>query len=473
MKILLANPPASSLYHRVGLRLIPLGLAYVAAALRQGGHDVRVIDFEVEKGDHRKLPYAEYDVVGVGSDTTRWPAAVKIAEAAKAAGATVVAGGPHVSFLDDEALATGAVDYVVRSEGEYATLDLVNCLEAKGDPAALAGVSFVRGGKVVRTPARAFIEDLDALPHPARDLFPRRRYRATLERRELASVVTSRGCPSNCDFCSCSTFSGQKLRCRSVESVMDELERLYVHDGYRAVCFFDDNLTLNAARTERICEEIIKRKWDLKWWAFSRTDTALKRPDLIKLMARAGLRKVFVGFESANQESLDSSNKKASVETSFKAMEVFHKNSVKVWGAFMLGFDGETEEMVNNTVRFAVRLNPDIAQFSLVTPYPGTRLFKRVEGRLLSRDWRRFWGGMPTIDLPNMRPERLQKLFWKAYTSFYLRPGVILRWVPYFTFVSLRYYLEPGNTLKRFMALGRRGKALSSQLVPKMQRDAF
>jgi anaerobic magnesium-protoporphyrin IX monomethyl ester cyclase len=434
------------------LRFIPLGIASIAAVLRQHGHEVDVVDFEVSKADYRSLPYRDYDVVGVSSDTTRWPAAQAIAEAAKSAGTTVVAGGPHVSFLDFETLSTGAVDYVVRSEGEHTMLELCDRLAGGSRASGVAGVSYLDDGELVRAPQRPFINDLDSLPMPARDLFPRRRYRSTFEGREMAGLVTTRGCPSNCDFCSCSVFGGLKLRTRSVESVIDELDYLYNRDGYRAVAFFDDNFTLNPRRAMDISEGILKRGWNLKWWAFSRTDTALRHPEVVRTMARAGLKQVFIGFESANQDSLDSAHKKASVEESVEAMSVFRRFKVRVWGAFMLGFDDETEDKVKNTIRFAKRLNPDVAQFTLVTPYPGTRLFDAVRDRLLTRDWEKFWGGMPTIDLPNLKPERLQALFWRAYRSFYLRPTTLARWAPHFAAAWVRYYLEPKNALKRYVA---------------------
>jgi len=259
MKVLLVNPPAGSLYHRVGLRFIPLGLAYVAAALRENHHKVDVVDFEVAKADYRDLPYGEYDLVGISSDTTRWPAAQKVAEAAKAAGSTVVAGGPHVTFMDTEALAAGAVDYVVRNEGEYTMLELASCLGDGSKPSHVAGISYRGNGDIVRTPARPYISDLDNLPMPARDLFARKSYRATLEGREMTGVVTTRGCPSNCDFCSCSVFGGLKLRTRSVESVIDEIKYMYEREGYRAVAFFDDNFTLNPNRAAAIAEGILKQ----------------------------------------------------------------------------------------------------------------------------------------------------------------------------------------------------------------------
>lgn len=456
MRVLLVNPPAGSVYHRIGLRFVPLGQAYVGAALERAGHRVDAIDFEVETGDYRKVPYGQYDIVGVGSDTTRWPAAMKVAEAAKAAGAIVVAGGPHVSFMDKEALSTRLIDYVVRSEGEQTMVELTDRLAGGATPGSglreVAGISYRDNGDIIQTPARPFIEDLDELPLPARHLYKRDRYRATFRGRELSNILSSRGCPFNCDFCSCSVFAGKRWRTRSVESILDEIGFLVKKEGYGALAFFDDNFTLDPARAAAISEGIIRNGWDIKWWAFSRTDTAVKHPELVKLMARAGLAQAFIGFESANQETLDGAGKKATIEASLETMRVFRENKVDVWGAFMLGFDDETEEMAKKTIRFAKLLNPSVAQFSLVTPYPGTRLFDRVRSRLLTTDWRRFWGGAPTIRLNHLRPERLSSLFRRAYLEFYMRPRQAWQWAPHIIKNTLRYYTQRRNVLKKFMA---------------------
>jgi len=452
MKALLVNPPAGSLYHRLGLRFMPLGLAYVGAALRQGGHSVEVIDFEVASTNYRKVRYGNYDVVGITSDTTRWPAAVKVAAVAKEAGAIVVAGGPHASFMDEDALSTGNVDYVVRYEGEVTMVDLMNHLQAGADVTDVLGISYRRDGHLVRTPQRPFIENLDSVPWPARDLFPRKSYRSRFEGRELANVLSSRGCPFNCDFCSCSVLAGLRWRSRSVENILDELEYLNRREGYGSVAFFDDNFTLDPNRAVAISEGILKRGLDIKWWAFSRSDTPVKHPEVVEVMARAGLREAFVGFESSDQETLNSSNKKSTIEASQEAMRVFRKHKVKVWGAFMLGFEGETEDMIKKTIKFAKRLNPYIAQFSLVTPYPGTKLFEKVKGKLHTRDWRRFWGGEPTFKMPGLAPDRLRKLFKKAYWSWYVRPSKF-NFLMLYLRSSLRYYTERKNALKRFMAL--------------------
>ena len=172
MNILLINPPAGSIYHFLRLKTPPLGIAYIAAVLREGGHQVKIADLNVEPLDYNTLPYADFDVVGISVDTMRYPVALKIAEVAKQKGSTVVAGGQHVTFFDSQVLSTGLFDFIVRREGEMTMLDLVRHIEEGNSFEEVKGISFVSEGEVIRTPDRPLVQDLDSMPLPARDLLP-------------------------------------------------------------------------------------------------------------------------------------------------------------------------------------------------------------------------------------------------------------------------------------------------------------
>jgi anaerobic magnesium-protoporphyrin IX monomethyl ester cyclase len=422
MRILLVNPPAGFSYRVLGVSRPPLGLAYMAAILRDK-YEVRIVDFCVESGHWSGYPYGDFDVVGISVDTSRCPVSLEIAQAAKDKGATVVLGGPHVSFMDHEALETGAVDYVVRNEGEHSFLALVEALAGKRRFEEVRGVSFLSDGQVTRTADAPFVRDLDSLPFPARDLLPLHLYRERMNGRLMTTMVTSRGCPFNCDFCSSSEFFGVRWRARSVENMLEEIDIIHNKYGYRALSFVDDNFTLNPERAIRVSERMTANGWDLVWAAMTRVDTVVKHPEMVRAMAKAGFSWTFIGFESGNQDMLDAYGKKAAPDDARRAMRILKDNNVKVTGAFILGAVDETEEMIEQTIEFAKELDPTRAQFSLLTPYPGAKLYERVAGRLLTRDWNLYSGMFPTIRLDNIGPERLTRLLISAYSSFYGRPG--------------------------------------------------
>jgi anaerobic magnesium-protoporphyrin IX monomethyl ester cyclase len=427
MKILLINPPAINFYHRIGLKLPPLGLAYLASILKEKKHQVKVVDLNVEPLDYRSLPYQDFDLVGISVDTTRYPVSQKIAAAAKRHGVRVVMGGPHAAFFDKEILTSNTADYVIRGEGEYGMLDLVDALENGGEVEKVEGLSYRYDGTWDKNPARPFIQDLDFLPFPGRDLLPLNLYTHNMGKRFSATMVTSRGCPFNCDFCSCSEFSGIKWRTRSVENILEEMSILYNRYGYRAISFLDDNFTLSPSRVITLCDNILRRGWDIEWWAFSRIDTVVKNEKMVELMAKAGLRQVFIGFESADQETLDGFGKKLETDNIYKGVEILKRNKIDVWGSFIIGALKETKEKIKKTIRFSKKIDPAYAQFSILTPYPGTRLYDSVKHRLLTDNWEIFWGGQPVIRLDKVTPKELQRLIVRAYLSFYLRPKKIFQ----------------------------------------------
>ncbi len=422
MKILLINPPAINFYHRVGLRMPPLGLAYVGAVLKKNGHEVKLIDLNVEKINYNAFPYHKFDLVGLSIDTTRYPVSVKIAKIAKKCGVKVVAGGFHPTFMDKEALNSGAFDYVVRGEGEFIMLDLVKHLE-KGLPVdEVEGISYFRDREFVRNPDAVLVSELDSIPFPAREIIPLDSYTTSLKRKVAGTMITSRGCPFDCEFCSCSRFCGLKWRTRSVENIMEEVDLLYNKYGYRSISFLDDNFTLNPKRVVEICEQILRKSLKFSWFAMTRVDTVVRNEKVVELMKRAGLRQVFVGFESGNQEILDKYGKRAEVDVAFKAAEILKRYGIEVWGSFIIGALNETKEMIKQTIKFARKLNPHICQFSILIPYPGSRLFDKVKDRILTKDWEAFWGGLPVMNLNKITPQELKSWIIKAYASFYLRP---------------------------------------------------
>ena len=430
MRILLVNPPVGFGYYSMGLSRPPLGLAYIASHLTDK-HHVEIEDFNINKKSWKRFPYGAYDIVGVSADTARYSTSMKIAGLAKAAGATVVMGGPHVSFFDADALMSGSVDYIIRNEGEYSFRSLVRHLSHEIPIDEVRGLSYIANGGLVRTSDAPFITDLDALPLPARELLPLRSYKEKIDGRPMTTMITSRGCPFNCNFCSSSQFSGVRWRPRSVDGLLEEIDLIYRKYDYRAINFIDDNFTLNPRRAVEISERIIAGGYDLYWEAMSHVETVVKNPDMIEVMARSGLKWMFLGFESGSQEILNEYGKKSSVEDARRAVDILHKNKVKIIGAFILGALGDNERTMRETIRFAKSLNPSRAQFSLLTPYPGTKLFERVKEKLLTKNWAMYSGLHPTIKLDKITPQGLNRFLFKAYAGFYLRPPKAIENYPY------------------------------------------
>jgi len=326
------------------------------------------------------------------------------------------------SAVDEDALKTGVVDYVVRNEGEYALLSLIDYLRGRKAIEDVAGVSYMANGDFRRTPDAPFIIDLDSLPFPARDLLPMKLYKERMNGRLMTTVVTSRGCPFKCDFCSSSRFFGIRWRARSADNILAEVELLHREYDYRAVSFVDDNFTLDPNRAIELSEKMTAKGWDIIWSAMTRVDTVVKNPHMIRAMARAGFKWTFIGFESGSQEALDSYGKKAQVSDAFKAMGILEQNDVDVTGAFILGAPNETKQMMKDTIGFAKCLDPRRAQFSLLTPYPGSKTYERLKNQLLTRNWSKYSGLEPVINTEHVTPDELVRIQIAAYSSFYGRP---------------------------------------------------
>jgi anaerobic magnesium-protoporphyrin IX monomethyl ester cyclase len=239
--------------------------------------------------------------------------------------------------------------------------------------------------------------------------------------RPITPVVTSRGCPGACHFCSSSSFFGRGWRYRSAASVLAELDDVYNRFGFRAVCFMDDNFTLAPQRVEQIADGIIERGYDLKWWNLSRVDTIVKNPAMVARMAAAGSTTVYLGIESGNEETLNSLGKNSRASDVGLAVDILRQNNIESYGSYMLGNLNETAADVEKTIDMAVRLNTNIAQFSILTPYPGTVLYEQIKDRIFCRRWKFYDGLHLVFRHPLINRHYLQFLLIKAFVRFYRR----------------------------------------------------
>ena len=434
MKICLISPPyRSSVQSVVGVSSPPLGLAYIASMLRQN-HEVKIIDSNILnytiKDVERELRGFYPDIVGITSTTPSIYEAYRVAEAAKRVreDCTVVLGGPHATFMSRRTMEEcGYVDVVVKGEGEETTKELVEAI-GRGIPLnRVKGITFRGENEMIDTDPRPFIKNIDDIPFPSRDLLPMSLYEFNGVR--YTTMLTSRGCPFKCSFCSSSRLFGGYWRGRSPENVLREMKIIYEDYSVRNIEFLDDTFTLNQERAEKICDGIIEQGWDISWGASSRVD-ALSRK-LVEKMKKAGCWILFLGIESGSQRILDAMRKGITIEQAKKAVSMVKEAGIRVLGSFIIGFPQDTLETIRETIKFAKRLNLDYAQFSILTPYPGTPLFDYVKGSnmLLTEDWSRYTATEPIIRIEGLSKEDVKALFRRAYISFYLRPGIMLEWL--------------------------------------------
>ena len=419
MRVLLVNPASMSTFGALGILFPPLGILYVAAAARDRGYEIKVVDRLV---DRRTIDFSHFDVVGIHSDTTRFNSALNLAREAKAAGAKVVMGGPHPCFEAKGILETGFVDAVVKGEGEESFPDLLDAWKSGEDLSVIPGLVVMTHQGVRDTGASRRIQDVDSLPFPARDLVDLSKYaRAHLGYRSLTPVHTSRGCPYGCRFCSSTRFDGSEWRARSAESTLDELEYLVRKLGFGAVAFLDDNFTGSPARIHEICDGILKKDLDVHWWCLSRVDTIVKHPKMVKHMAEAGAFSIFTGIETPSSDLLDHFRKRINPDQAWEAINILKEHGIETWGAYILGSPEEGRADIRSTIRFARKMDTNIAQFTLLTPYPGTALYDELKDRIVVKDWSKYDGNHAVFKHPTIPRIELQLWSIWAYIAFYFR----------------------------------------------------
>lgn len=431
MNILLANPRSSSVFQTFGFVFPSLGLLYVAAAAEKHGHTVRIKDFSINGESEDGYDLGGADIVGITSDTRRFPSAVKIATRAKELGSCVVMGGVHSTFVDTEILKAGYADFIVRGEGEITFPELLSTIESGGDLRRVNGISYLDRGELVRTPPRRPIEDLDTLPLPARHLVDMEAYkRMGLKyggKRHVAVMSTSRGCPYDCSFCVTPQTSGRSWRARSAESIITEIEELYHKYGYRAIAFCEDNFTVSSKRVIEVANLIIERNLDLWWWCLSSPNILLKNEEMLRVMARAGVKTVYIGVESASPATLKEFNKNVEEDTAYKAVQLLKKHRIEVFASYIIGGLNDGVSEILSTIRLAKKLDTEVAQFTILTPYPGTTLYAKLKSRILHQKWH-LYDGVHLVFRHEKVPYFLMHLLimW-AYISFYARGSRALK----------------------------------------------
>ncbi len=431
MQVTLVNPPYPAGSHRHP-PFIPLGIGYLAAVLEKNGYSVNVIDCQALKltliDVENELRKHQPDLVGLTSTTLTYKSALKIIEVAKKTlpACVTVLGGPHVTFWDKEAFQEcPSLDVVVRREGEYTLLELVQRLDAGKSYHDVIGTTCKKDGKIVKNPDRPYIENIDELPFPAVHLFPIEQFNKYGN--IIFPVMTSRGCVYWCDFCTAVRMFGRKYRMRSPKKVVDELELLYKKYGEKQYTFYDDAFTVDQTRTHEICDEILKRGLSIKWDCETRVDMVSK--DLLLKMKKAGCIAVWYGVEAGSQKVRDAMGKGINTQQTLNAFKWTQDAGMIAVASIILGFPGETKETAWESVKLLKEINPDEIGIYIATPYPGTPMYDYVTkmGWLKIHDFDRYDTATPIFESPTMSMKELKEIHDKAHQSFYIRPLYIMR----------------------------------------------
>lgn len=433
-KVLLINPAEyESKYNKAPSlnRMVfpPLGLAYIAAVLEQNDHTVSILDAVAVQTDEKDLKEIlrkeKPNVVGLQVYTPSIYRAIEVAKLVKHEheDVTIVFGGPHPTFIPNETLAMSkAVDFLVRGEGEYTFLNLVNTLDENGNYKSLKkvkGLSFRHNGSIINTPDAPYIQDLDSLPFPARHLLPMEEYHYFGARKEMQSLLSSRGCPFKCRFCAVGAFYDHIWRPRSAKNVVDEIEHIREKYKVKAIAVMDDMATFSKKRIKAICHEITERDLDIYWGTVSRVDKL--DYDTLKLMAKSRCLQVMVGVESGSQKILENSHKGIKVEQIEQFFSWCKKLGMDTVASIVFGLPGETKQTLLETLRFVIKINPGVAVFSAATPYPGTPFWNEAKqnGWLpKSTNWSDLTMYDPVLNTIDVNKEELEDFIQFAYLKF-------------------------------------------------------
>ena len=327
------------------------------------------------------------DLIGITAWTTFAASAFRVAAICKEwnRDVSVVMGGPHISIKYDEVMKICPdVDFLIRGEGEKTFVELAKALESKDKAKALKninGILYRQNREIVHNPDREFIQDLDAIPLPARDLLLNK---DSYNSEDMGLLMTSRGCPYNCSYCATSIWE-RKTRYRSIDNVINEIKLVIDKYGTRQFTFKDDSFTVNRKRVLEFCDRLINEDIRINWDCNTRVN--LVDEEILNKMKKAGCNGIKVGVETGSERILKLINKRISFEQCKKAVKLFRKVGIHWTGYFMMGLPSETKEDVYQTLKFMKELRPDYASFSVYEPFPGTELFNSgVEKGLVQKE---------------------------------------------------------------------------------------
>jgi anaerobic magnesium-protoporphyrin IX monomethyl ester cyclase len=458
MKVLLINPP-QTFYPGSDQPAgsLPLGLMYIAAVLQKSGYKTEILDAFMTDDEFQKTAETTYvgmqfeqikqeicsrkpDIVGIaGPFTCQIDKSIKISNLAKEVDHSIltVVGGPHVTTVPKEFLEEAKnVDIAVTGEGEYTMLEIAQYFEGKEPLSEILGVAFRKNGQITVNSPRPFIRNLDELPYPAYDLVNMEQYLSSKRigyrsfRNRAISMVTSRGCPFNCCFCSVHLHMGREFRANSAKYVTNHVQ--YVVDKFKVknIFFEDDNLTFDLSRFEAICDGLIKKKMKIGWETPNGVRADCLNLNLLQKMKKSGCQSVFFGVESGDQQILNNVIcKSLDLNRVVEVAKICRKIGLKTGGFYIIGFPGEKKENMQKTVDFALMLkrNFDVGMHLFIaTPSYGTRLYEECKAKGYIKEdltWNSFAEarqpkGMPLISTEDFTSEEVKEIAARALEEY-------------------------------------------------------
>ncbi|MFX0105895.1 MAG: B12-binding domain-containing radical SAM protein [Candidatus Hodarchaeota archaeon] len=417
--------------YRDKIKFPVLSLLSLASYLEKEGFKVEILDLNLKLLKNKNILQIIKDkkpiVIGITSITSSIYEAYSLARLIKSNfNITLVIGGPHATFADEEILNESKFDIVVRGEGEETLIEIVRSIKGERNLDNIKGISYKKDGKIIKNESRMFITNLDKLPFPARHLIPIKKYGT-----HAITIMTSRGCPFGCAFCQVPGKDGLKWRYRSAANIIEEIKEVLQSnpnikkvsgpEGKRPIVFFvDDNFMVSIERIEEICTKIINEGIEIYWDSNARVDTiAYISEEILDLLKKSGCLHLFLGVESGSEKTLKSYKKQIKKIDALKAAERLKQKGIFFTGAFMLGYIEETKSDLNATIQFAKKMEPTIAAFRILIPLPGTKIYEQYikEDLIMDFNYSNYTSGIQIIK----HKENLERWVLKFYLIYYLR----------------------------------------------------
>lgn len=414
----------AGVYAKTDYFIPPIGLTYIASYLREMGFEVDLHDFAVERSSREDaLKAIERDdfwaLIASPSTVTLRQDLAFLKEAKERGGCEYTVGcGTHLTTHPEDGLGEDGLDFVILGEPEETIGELLTVLSKSGDYTNIKSIAYKEDGDVVKNPRRPLIEDINSLPHPARDLITGGDYQPPFAGGgKFTVMITSRGCPYPCTYCATRSYYGRSVRMRSVGDILSEIEE--IKRDYDVLGFWDDTFNINREHLINLCKGMVENDLTIPFICMARVKPV--DSEMLRWMKKAGCFLILYGVEAGTDRILKKLKKGITLDDIKNAFKLTREAGIGSAGFFMVGTPGETEREVIASIKLAHRLKPDYISFNITTPFPGTELYEKMRKNL---DRWKIYDARHSLD---DRTEILTDYINKAYTSFYLKPETIFK----------------------------------------------